>query len=133
MDDRTKTDPHRRFRVLCADDEVSVSGWIADTLRHHGFQCDTAVDGHHALYKLAVDEEGYDLLITDARMPHLDGWGLILRARASGFRGPVIVHSGSLDDSERHRYEALEVDRILDKPASASALMRVIKHAQYAA
>lgn len=121
----------RRERVLCADDEVAVSGWLADALMRHGFEVETAVDGHHAFYKLATDERGYDLLITDARMPHMDGWGLILSARSGGFRGGVIVFSGSLDDTQRERYCALPVDAFLPKPASAETLLQVVKEVSW--
>ena len=116
-----------RLRVLCADDDVSVGGWIAATLRHHGYECETAVDGNQALYKLATDERGYELLITDARMPHLDGLGLILCARAGGFRGGVMVFSGSMEGEERCRYEALPVDAILAKPATENELLHCVK------
>jgi len=113
------------------DDEVSVSTWVAGVLSTHGEECDTALDGQHALSKIASHESGYDVLVTDARMPHMDGWGLIVRARAGGFRGGVIVYSASLDeDEERKRYEALPVDGILKKPASAEELLRWVKQAE---
>ena len=116
-----------RERVLCADDEDTIAGWLAETLNEQGFEVETAVDGHHALYRLATEEPGFSLLITDARMPRMDGWGLIHSARAQGFNGPIIVFSGSIDDYERARYAKLSVDAFLPKPSTPAELLQTIR------
>lgn len=100
---------------------------IADTLRAEGYTVDTALDGAHALQKIATVDRPYDLLIVDGRMPHLDGWRFILEARSGGFKGKVIVFSGWLDEEERARYRQLEVDRVLDKPPKSGELVEAVR------
>lgn len=90
---------------------------LVETLQLEGYDVQTALDGAHALEKIALAEPRYDLIIADARMPNLDGWRLIMEARASGFKGHVIVFSAYMDEHERERYRPLEIDRIIEKPA----------------
>ncbi|MBA3386151.1 MAG: response regulator [Chthoniobacterales bacterium] len=54
------------IHVLCVDDEVQVLSLLSDTLRAEGYEVQTAVDGTHALQKLALGEPRYDLIIADA-------------------------------------------------------------------
>ena len=112
--------------MLCVDDDVFVLGMVTETLESNGFDVQTAVDGNHALQKIALEERPYDLIIADGRMPHLDGWGFIMQARAGGFKGKIIVFTAYLDDDERKRYRALDIDRILEKPPGPGELLRTV-------
>jgi len=60
-------------RILVVDDEGDVAAVVADVLRLDGHQVDTAGDGATALEALAGG--GYDAILTDTRMPVLDGPG----------------------------------------------------------
>jgi len=120
------TTPARPIRVLCVDDDVFVLGLVQETLQGAGFEVQTAVDGAHALQKIALEDRPYELIIADGRMPHLDGWGFIMQARAGGFKGKIIVFSAYIDDDERKRYRALDIDRILEKPPGAGELLRTV-------
>ena len=116
----------RPLRVLCVDDDVFVLGLVQETLQSAGFDVQTALDGAHALQKIALEDRPYDLVIADGRMPHLDGWGFIMQARAGGYKGKIIVFSAYIDDDERKRYRALDIDRILEKPPGAGELLRAV-------
>ena len=116
----------RPLRVLCVDDDVFVLGLVTETLQADGFEVHTAVDGAHALQKIALEDRPYELIIADGRMPHLDGWGFIMQARAGGFKGKVIVFSAYIDAHERKRYRALEIDRIIEKPPGPGELLRAV-------
>ena len=120
------TTPARPIRVLCVDDDVFVLGLVQETLQSDGFEVATAVDGAHALQKIALEDRPYDLIIADGRMPHLDGWGFIMQARAGGFKGKIIVFSAYIDEHERKRYRALDIDRILEKPPGPGELLRTV-------
>lgn len=87
----------------------------------------TALDGQHALQKIALREAPYDLIIVDARMPHLDGFRFIMQARAGGYKGRIIVFSGHLDEHERQRFQNSEIDRIIEKPIRAGELVRTVR------
>lgn len=111
--------------ILCVDDEVQVLGVVTETLRAEGHEVQTAVDGTHALQKLALESRSFDLIIADARMPCLDGWRFLMQARAGGYEGKIIVFSAYMDDAERQRYHNLNIDRIIDKP-DARALVQAV-------
>ncbi len=102
------------FRVLCVDDDVHVLSLVTDTLGAEGYDVQTAIDGAHALQKIATSERPYDLLIVDGRMPNLVGWKFIVQARAGGFKGRIILFSAYLDEYEQKRYRELNIDRVIE-------------------
>jgi two-component system response regulator PilR (NtrC family) len=65
--------------ILVADDEASIRDGLAELLRDEGYQVATAEDGTHAI--AAIDEENYDAIITDLRMPGADGLAVLRHAR----------------------------------------------------
>jgi two-component system KDP operon response regulator KdpE len=109
------------------DDEVLVLSMITETLGAQGHDVQTAVDGAHALQKIATCERPYDVLIVDGRMPNVDGWSLIMQARTGGFKGKVIVFSAYLDADEQKRYRQLKIDRVIGKPPQKGELVRVVQ------
>src|SRR5437868_13193005 len=68
-----------RPRILVVDDEQSVRDLLAKTLTMADYDVDTAPDGPSALDRLRAAE--YDLLITDLKMPGMDGLSVIREAR----------------------------------------------------
>jgi CheY-like chemotaxis protein len=66
------SDPARR--ILVVDDEPDVAELLVDLLSSEGFQVDVAVSGRDALARLETAR--YDLIISDARMPDVDGAAL---------------------------------------------------------
>ena len=115
------------LHVLCVDDDIRILSMVADTLEPEGYHVETAVNGSHALEKIALSQPPFDLIIADSRMPHLDGWRLIMRARAAGYKGKIVLFSAWLDEQERRRYAHLEIDRIIEKPPQTGELLRVVK------
>jgi two-component system, NtrC family, sensor kinase len=69
----------RRGRVLVVDDEPHILYYMRATLESWGHQVDTAADGEDALSRASGG--GYDLIITDVRMPNLGGRELFERLR----------------------------------------------------
>ncbi|MFL6539716.1 MAG: response regulator [Chthoniobacterales bacterium] len=117
----------RTLRILCVDDEVHVLSLMNETLTAEGYEVQTALDGAHALQKIATAERPYDLLIVDGRMPNIDGWSLILQARNGGYKGKVIVFSAWLDADEHRRYQKLNIDRVIEKPPRSGELIGAVK------
>ncbi|HKP55468.1 MAG TPA: sigma-54 dependent transcriptional regulator [Polyangiales bacterium] len=69
----------RSGRILVVDDEANARGALAELLREEGYSVETAADGFKALPKL--EEFAPDLLLTDLKMPGLDGIALMRKAR----------------------------------------------------
>lgn len=116
------------LRVLVVDDDVHVLSLVTDTLNAEGYDVQTAIDGAHALQKIATADLPYHLLIVDGRMPNLDGWKCIVQARAGGYKGRIIVFSAYLgDEDEQRRYRELTIDRAIEKPPRRGELVQAVK------
>jgi two-component system response regulator AtoC len=77
-------------RVLVADDEEGIRTFVAECLEAVGHEVVTVADGDAALAALA-NEGPFDLLLTDLRMPGIDGMTLLRRAIASHPSLPIVV------------------------------------------
>ena len=78
--------------ILVAEDEALAAMAIEEELLAEGYEVVLAADGQAALE--AAQARRPDLLLTDLRMPRLDGAGLILALRAEMPDLPVVVMTG---------------------------------------
>ena len=89
--------PEMLGRVLVVDDERSLAETVADGLAERGFDAVPVASGRKAELLLAAEK--YDVLVTDLRMPDLDGLTLLARSRSLEPSRPVIVMTayGAID------------------------------------
>lgn len=78
--------------VLVADDEPEMRNVIADVMIRLGATVWTASDGAEALS--VIDQRPLDLIISDIRMPHRDGYQIFAAARRRDATVPVILMTG---------------------------------------
>jgi two-component system, OmpR family, copper resistance phosphate regulon response regulator CusR len=85
-------------RVLLAEDDSRVAGFVAKGLREQAYAVDIARDGEEALYFAAVNE--YDLIVLDVMLPAKDGHSVCRELRSVGARVPILMLTarGSVDD-----------------------------------
>src|SRR3954454_17955773 len=76
-------------RILVVDDEANARAALAELLREEGYAVETAGDGFKALPKLEEFEP--DLLLTDLKMPGMDGIALMRKAHQADPQLAVIV------------------------------------------
>jgi CheY-like chemotaxis protein len=119
-------EPPQPLRVLCADDNVLVLDMLSKTLESAGHHVEVVTDGRAALTRVAQDPDYFQLIVTDTRMPRLDGFALVEQARSAGFGGRIIVFANGLSAEERQRYADLRVDRVIDKPGKSGELVRIV-------
>lgn len=81
-----------RPRVLVVDDEASIRDLLSKTLQMSDYDVDVAADGRSAIERMRLHP--YDLLITDVKMPGMDGLTVIREARRYKADLPVIVITG---------------------------------------
>ncbi len=110
-----------RGRILIADDEPTFLESTADLLRHEGYECATAKDGHEALV-LVVDEQ-FDLLITDLEMPGNSDLALVRRVAQVRGGLPVIILTGFPSVRSAVASIELPVAAYLTKPVQFSELL----------
>jgi DNA-binding NtrC family response regulator len=116
-------------RILIAEDEDGIRTLIARALRQDGHDVMTANDGAQALDVLAREQGAFELLLTDIRMPVMDGIALAYAAAAQHPTVTILVMTGYADQRERaHGLEALVHD-VIAKPFSLGAMRRAVKDA----
>jgi CheY-like chemotaxis protein len=114
------------LRVLCADDNDLVLDMLARTLESAGHHVEVATDGRAAVARVAQDPDYFHLIVTDTRMPRLDGFGVVQGARSAGYRGKIIIFANALSPEDRQRYHELQVDRVIDKPGKSGELVGAV-------
>lgn len=119
-------EPQQPLRVLCADDNVLVLDMLSKTLQSAGHHVEVATDGRAAVSRVEEDPAFFQLIVTDTRMPRLDGFGVVEEARSAGYQGKIIIFANSLSAEDRRRYDDLCVDRVIDKPGKSGELMGAI-------
>jgi len=78
-----------RGRILIVDDEANARAALAEILREEGYTTETAADGFKALGKL--EEFAPDVVLTDLKMPGLDGIGLMEKAQEARIVATFVV------------------------------------------
>jgi excisionase family DNA binding protein len=111
---KTTAQPTGRPRVLVADDEASIRDLLAKTLALAEYDVDLAPDGRTALDRLRIVP--YDLLITDLKMPGVDGLTVIREARRLRADLPVIIITGFSTEASAIEALNLGVSGYLTKP-----------------
>src|SRR6185312_7081316 len=78
-----------RGKILIVDDEANARAALSEILHDEGYQTETAADGFKALRKL--EEFAPDVILTDVKMPGLDGIAFMDKARAAAPSAVFIV------------------------------------------
>jgi len=116
-------------RILIAEDEKVVRGLIDRALKEDGHDTVTTANGIEALDALGSDGGQFDLLLTDVKMPEMDGIALAL---ATGRDHPdvgILLMTGYVDQRERaHDLDALIYD-VINKPFSIDQIKGAVKEA----
>ncbi len=103
-----------RPRILVVDDEASIRDLLAKTLALAEYDVDVASDGRTALERMRV--QSYDLLISDLKMPGIDGLSVIREAKRYKADLPVIIITGYSTESAAIEAVNLGVSGYLTKP-----------------
>jgi CheY-like chemotaxis protein len=108
--------------VLVVDDIESVRRLIRRVLEHAGHRVLEARGGVEALACLA-ENPAIDLVLTDLRMPNMDGWELATRLSGRSPRVPVLFMSGF----DEHLASDTVAGPVLPKPFTAERLDELIR------
>ncbi len=119
----------KKKRVLIVEDEVNVSLLMKESLADLGpdYDVDTAMSGEEALRKF--ERNGWDLVVTDYRMPGISGLQLIetLKKRSPSTLSILITAYGT--EEVEQAAQQLKVFRYMTKPFPLADLKRVISDA----
>jgi excisionase family DNA binding protein len=111
---RSPSGPPTRARILVVDDEETIRELLSKTLALADYEVDVAPDGRTGIDRMRIIP--YDLLITDLRMPGVDGLTVIREARRLKADIPVIIVTGYSTEASAIEAINLGVQGYLTKP-----------------
>ena len=108
-------------RVLIAEDDISLAGFLGSELRSENFAVDLVHDGEAALAALQGERQ-YDLLILDLNLPKLDGMSLLQRVKPTHPRLRMLVLTARRRVEDKVKALQTGADDCLTKPFSLAEL-----------
>jgi DNA-binding response OmpR family regulator len=120
---QTKT---RSLNILVVDDEQCVAISVSKILLMDGHAVDIEHDGDAAMSKVSEHPTRFHLIITDHNMKGMTGLDVVRKLRETNFKGKIMVLSAWLSGELMKAYQALMVDRIMDKPFDVFELREAV-------
>ncbi|MBI3313689.1 MAG: response regulator [Candidatus Omnitrophica bacterium] len=115
-------------RILAIDDETEITDWIREIFEGEGYCVETVNGGIEAVRR--GDETGFDVIITDIKMPGLNGAEVIKKMRQGmNASTPIIVLTGSPDCQTTKLVESLKPFAWIDKPFGLNAIIEIVHQA----
>jgi two-component system, cell cycle response regulator CpdR len=116
-------------RILVAEDEAALRGQIVRALMADGHDTVAAADGGEALDVLVRENGRFDLLLTDIKMPVMDGIALALVAARDYPDLIIVLMTGFADQRERASGLDALIHDVLTKPFAVADLQHAIREA----
>src|ERR1044071_4637293 len=116
-------------RILIAEDEEPLRQLVARALMMDGHEITTANDGAEALDVLTREHGTFELLLTDIRMPVMDGIALALAAARDHPRLSILLMTGYADQRERACGLDALVHDVIAKPFALATLRDAVNGA----
>jgi DNA-binding NtrC family response regulator len=116
-----------KHRILVVDDEPTARSALSEILAGEGYAVETAGDGFKALAR--YDEHGADVVLTDLKMPGMDGVELMCKLREKDPELPVVVMTafGAIETAVAAMRKGAA--NYLTKPLNADELILVVQRA----
>ena len=113
-------------RILVAEDEESLRALVARALAEDGHEVLVSADGGEAIDALQREAGRFDLLLTDIRMPVMDGIALALAAARDFPMLPVMLMTGYADQRERASGLDAIVRDVVTKPFTLAEIRSAV-------
>ena len=111
-------------RILITEDEDSLRSFVARALRLDGHETHEAADGAEGLEKLS--EGAYDLLLSDIRMPVMDGIELAHRAHSEFPEMKILLMTGYAEQRERADDLSAKIVDVVSKPFALPDIRKAV-------
>lgn len=115
----------KNMRILVIEDDSDTAAYMLKGLRESGYVVDHAGDGRDGMVQAMAG--GYDLLVIDRMLPHVDGLSIVQAIRASGIKTPVLILSALAQVDDRVKGLKAGGDDYLTKPYAFSELLARIE------
>ena len=116
-------------RVLIADDEPNIRQTMKEILSKHGCECSVCKDGYEAISQ--IEHTDFDLIVSDIKMPHRNGYEIFAAARRRDDSIPVLLMTGFGYDPHHSIVRASQegLSSVLFKPFKVDQLMDEVRKA----
>jgi CheY-like chemotaxis protein len=111
-------------KLLIAEDEAAVRDVSIRGFEAAGHEVTAVADGTAALQ--ALEDDAYDLLLTDIVMPELDGVSLALKVTKEWPGLPIVLMTGFADQQARARNLSALVHDVIAKPFELADILSVV-------
>lgn len=111
-------------RILVLDDEENYAEMLQDLLRGNDYRVDMATRPERAIAQL--EEIPYDLVISDYKMPVMDGADFLKRARELYPNLPFILVSGLMNTPELVKVANMSVTLVMEKPLDTTVFLEQV-------
>jgi two-component system cell cycle response regulator CpdR len=117
------------MRILLTEDDESVRAFVSRALELDGHDVQTACHGLEALARLNETDGGFDLLVTDVKMPLMDGIALAHEASGQWPRLPILLMTGFADQRERAEELTAVIRDVVTKPFTLQQIRDAVSEA----
>jgi CheY-like chemotaxis protein len=117
------------MRILLTEDDDSVRAFVSRALELDGHKVETACNGVEAMERLSTSDGGFDLLVTDVKMPIMDGIALAHEASGQWPRMPILLMTGFADQRERAQDLADVIRDVVTKPFTLQQIREAVSEA----
>ena len=114
-----------KYRILAVDDELLIRDLLYDFFTTQGWDITVAENGQRAIDFLR--NQDFDLVLTDLKMPDIDGMDLTGRIRNTHGSLPVIIMTGYPTLETALEALRFKVDDYIIKPFNVNQLFKVAK------
>jgi CheY-like chemotaxis protein len=116
-------------RILIADDEDAMRALVARAIAMDGHEIVTAQDGAEALDIITRESGAFDLLLTDIKMPMMDGIALALAVARDFPALTILLMTGFADQRERASGLDAIVHDVVTKPFAVADIRTAVADA----
>jgi two-component system cell cycle response regulator CpdR len=117
------------MRILLTEDDDAVRAFVSRALELDGHRVETACDGSEAMDRLTEKDGAYDLLVSDVKMPIMDGIALAHSAADRWPGLPILLMTGFADQRERADDLNQVIRDVLTKPFTLQQIREAVTEA----
>ena len=117
------------MRILLTEDDESVRAFVSRALELDGHRVETACDGLEAMERLEESDGDFDLLVSDVKMPLMDGIALAHKAAGQWPGLPILLMTGFADQRERAEDLSKVIRDVLTKPFTLQEIRAAVTDA----
>jgi CheY-like chemotaxis protein len=112
--------------ILIVDDEREATATLSKFLQTRGYTTNTAANGAEALEQVRATQ--YELVMTDLRMPGMDGADFLARVRLEQPQLPIVVMTGHTNlDGQDDLWTRAGVQAVLQKPLNLREVSQILR------